>query len=197
MPEDPQPYRRKLLRLPDYDYSSEGGYFVTIVTHKRIPFFGTIIENSVLLTDRGQIARDEWFHTGQLRDNVELFKDEFVVMPNHIHGIIWLNDKLPVGVEQKIYICGEVQPVVVGVERRSTPTRINFPKVVPGSIPAIIRAYKSAVTYAINLLQHTPGQPVWQRNYYEHIIRDEKDYETMIEYIYMNPHNWEKDEEYH
>lgn len=182
---DSECQRRKLLRLPDYDYSSEGGYFITIVTHKRNPIFGTSYEESVLLSDFGQIARDEWFKTSRLRHNIELFNNEFVVMPNHIHGIIWLMD-LPSSEEQPI----------VGVERRSTPTRNDFPIVVPGSIPAIVRAYKSAVTYAINAKRHTPGQDVWQRNYFEHIIRDENDYENIVEYIYQNPKTWERDVEH-
>lgn len=170
-------HRRKPLRLTGYDYSSEGGYFITIVTHQRLPFFGNIHDDKVVLSQAGEVARVEWFETRRLRENVELFADEFVVMPNHIHGIIWVLDGPS-----------------VGVERRSTPTKRAL--VIPGSIPAIIRAYKSAVTYAINTIQNTLGQPVWQRNYYEHIIRDEKDYGNIVEYIYQNPLNWEKDEEY-
>lgn len=157
-----------------YDYSSEGGYFITIVTHNRLPIFGKVINGKVIFSEFGLIARREWLRSMQLRNNVKLFEDEFVVMPNHIHGIIWLID----------------QPSV-GVERRSTPTK--NPLVLSGSIPAIVRAYKSAVTYTINAKQNTLGQPVWQRNYYEHIIRDEKDYENIVEYIYQNPNNWEKD----
>lgn len=170
--------RRKLLRLSGFDYSSEGGYFVAIVTHERIPLFGEITDNEMIYSIAGEIALLEWFRTIQLRENVELFADEFVVMPNHIHGIIWLNDGPS-----------------VGDERRSTPTKSNRPLVLPGSIPAIIRAYKSAVTYAINSARNTKGLPVWQRNYYEHVIRDEKDFENIIEYIYQNPYNWEKDGE--
>ncbi len=178
MPAEPHLHRRKLLRLAGHDYSSEGGYFVTIVTRNRIPVFGSVLNSELVLSQAGQIARREWFRTKQLRNSVELFEDEFVVMPNHIHGIIWLIDEPS-----------------VGVERRSTPTKNDRPTVSPGSIPAIIRAYKSSVTYAINSAQNTKGRPVWQRNYYEHIIRDEKDYENIVEYIYQNPYNWEKDEE--
>ena len=177
MPDEPPPHHRKLLRLAGYDYSSEGSYLITIVTYNRIPVFGRILDNELVLSKAGQIARSEWFRTQHLRENVGLFEDEFVVMPNHIHGVIWLRDES------------------VGVERRSRHTKSNHPLVSPGSIPAIIRAYKSAVTYTINSLQNTKGRAVWQRNYYEHIIRDEKDYENIVEYIYQNPYNWEKDEE--
>jgi len=149
------------------------------VTHQRLPVFGTITDNKVVLSLAGEVARSEWFRTAAIRPYVELFEDEFLVMPNHIHGIVWLKDG-----------------PFVGVERRSIPTtKRNRPLVIPGSIPAIVRSYKSAVTYAINTSRNTHGQPIWQRNYYEHIIRDEKDYENIVEYIYQNPHNWEKDEE--
>ena len=181
MPEVPSKHRRKIIRLAGYDYSSEGGYFITIVTHQLLPVFGMILDNKVVLLQAGEIARSEWFRTMQLRDRVELFEDEFVVMPNHIHGIIWLTRR--------------------GTARRA-PTMDEYPSVeqfgkpVSGSIPTIVRAYKSAVSKHINLLRRSNSTPLWQWNYYEHIIRDEKDYENIVEYIYQNPYNWEKDEKY-
>lgn len=186
-----QPQRRKFIRLKGYDYSSEGGYFITIVTHNRIPFFGKIVDGEVQLSPSGEIAHREWFKTMNLRGNVELFEDEFVVMPNHIHGIIWLTGTLAVGVERQFPVVE--RRISVGVERRSTPTSVPF--VTPGSIPAIVRAYKSAVTYTINSIQNSRGNPIWQRNYYEHIIGDEKEYENIWDYIYTNPQNWVRDEE--
>ena len=96
---------RKLLRLTGYDYSSEGGYFITIVTRNRIPIFGSFFNSKLVLSKTGQIARSEWFRTKQLRNSVELFEDEFVVMPNHIHGIIWLIDGPSVGVERRHDLC--------------------------------------------------------------------------------------------
>lgn len=89
-PEKSSLYHRRSIRLPDVDYSAEGGYFVTLVTHQRECLFGKIVNGVMQLSDFGRIARDEWFRTKELRPNVELLKDEFVVMPNHIHGIIWL-----------------------------------------------------------------------------------------------------------
>ena len=79
---------------------------------------------------------------------------------------------------------------------KPTATRSNFEKFgkpVPGSIPTIIRSFKSEVTRQVNLLQHTPGAKLWQRNYYEHVIRNEEEYETIYEYMLANPQNWEKD----
>ncbi len=120
----------------------------------------------------GRIVQDEWFKTAMIRPYVRLFDNEFVVMPNHIHGIIW--------------IVGNV-----GARRRRAPTGRHaaerFGKPVPGSIPTIIRAFKSAVTKRINQNRKTPGAPVWQRNYYEHIIRDEPSLNRIRQYIAENP----------
>ena len=120
---------------------------------------------------------DEWFHTTELRPYVELFEDEFVVMPNHIHGIIWINEDDGRGTA------------------RRAPTQERFGKPVIGSLPTIVRAYKSAVTKRINLLRQTPGAPVFQRNYFEHIIGSDREYEHIAEYIANNPVNWVRDEE--
>jgi putative transposase len=129
------------------------------------------------LNELGQLAHDEWFRTASLRPYVELYEDEFVVMPNHAHGIISIHNH------------------IVGAERRSTPTVMKQPNVIPKSLGAIVRAYKSAVTYAVNTLQNQRGAVLWQRNYYEHVIRDEKDLQAKRDYILSNPINWENDDE--
>lgn len=128
------------------------------------------------LNELGQIAHDEWFRTALVRPYVELYEDEFVVMPNHVHGIIWIRDD-------------------VGARRRRAPTVEQFGKPVSQSIPTIIRACKSAVTYAVNALHNQHGAVLWQRNYYEHIIRDEEDLQAKRDYILSNPLNWEDDDE--
>ena len=101
------------------------------------------------LNELGKIAHNEWFKTAELRPYVELFEDDFVVMPNHAHGIIWIENDDTTG---------------DNIEK--------FGKPVARSIPTIVRAYKSAVTYAINKLQNQRGAVLWQSNYYEHVIRD-------------------------
>jgi len=179
-------HHRRSIRLKGYDYTSEGGYFITLVTHERQNLFGTIDNDEMHLNPLGEVARDEWFRTAQLRSYVELFDDEFIVMPNHIHGIIWITD-------------------TVWLNRRGTARRApthdespaieHFGKPISGSIPTIVRAYKSAVTKRINLLSHTPSTPVWQHNYYEHIITTDREYNAIAEYIYYNPYNWGADEE--
>ena len=88
MTSPPSPHHRRSIRLPGYDYASEGGYFITLVPHERQHLFGETVDGVMQLNDLGAIARDEWFRTAQMRPYVELFEDEFVVMPNHVHGII-------------------------------------------------------------------------------------------------------------
>lgn len=171
---DPKKHHRRSIRLKGYDYTRSGAYYVTIVAYQRGHFFGEVVNAEMHLNELGQIACNEWFKTAALRPYVELYEDEFIVMPNHVHGIIWIIHE------------------IVGAERRSAPTITN---VVPKSLGAIVRAYKSAVTYAVNALQNQRGAVLWQRNYYEHVIRDEKDLKAKRDYILSNPLNWENDDE--
>ena len=83
---------RRSIRLKGYDYASEGVYFVTLVTAHRQHLFGEIVNGVMHLNTFGRIAREEWYKTQRLRPNVELDEDEFVVMPNHVHGILWLHE---------------------------------------------------------------------------------------------------------
>jgi REP element-mobilizing transposase RayT len=125
------------------------------------------------LNETGKIARDEWFKTAKLRSYVELYEDEFVVMPNHAHGIIW----------------------IVGARRRRAPTETieKFGKPVKRSIPTIVRAYKSAVTYTVNRAQNLRGAVLWQKNYYEHVVRNDRELNNIRWYILNNPLNWQLD----
>ena len=177
-PYDPDRHYRRSIRLKGYDYTQPGAYFVTICTHQRTPLFGQVVDGEMILNAFGEIVREEWFKTAQIRPYVELYDDEFIVMPNHIHGIIRI----------------VADPTaVVGARRRRAPTVEQFGKPVPGSIPTIVRAFKSAVTKRINQLRGTPGAPVWQRNYYEHIIRTERTLIAIRRYIIENPARWSLD----
>jgi REP element-mobilizing transposase RayT len=179
MKSDLQKHNRRSIRLKGYDYTQEGAYYITIVTYRRQHLFGEVVNGGMLLNELGQIARTEWFKTAELRPYVELHDDAFVVMPNHVHGIIWIKNN-------EMYGHGDAVPV----------QRERFGKPIPHSIPTIVRAYKSAVTFAVNVLQNQRGAVLWHRNYYEHIIRDEKDLQAKCDYILSNPLNWEKDNEY-
>lgn len=173
---------RHSIRLLGYDYSDEGGYFITLVTHKRECLFGEILDCKMKLNGFGNIAREEWFRTRTLRSNIELLEDEFVVMPNHIHGILWLTENVGTSPGK-------------GTARRAL-TSDAFGKPVCGSLATVVGAYKSAVTKRINLVRETPGAPVWLRNYYEHIICTEKEYKNITNYIDQNLVCWETNDEY-
>ncbi|WP_212747628.1 transposase [Fodinibius saliphilus] len=135
----------------------------------------------MLLNSWGEIARENWINTESIRDNVRL--DVFVVMPNHIHGIIEIVDSKN----------------IVGVYR-NTPLRSDSPvnqsefKSPSETIGAIVRGYKSTVTKQINKIRNSPGEKVWQRNYYDHIIRDKKSLERIRYYIIQNPAQWQEDQ---
>ncbi|MEW6242636.1 MAG: transposase, partial [Chloroflexota bacterium] len=114
--------------------------------------------------------------------------DTFVVMPNHIHGIIVINDDTRRGTAESAKDLG-------AESSRRAPTKEQFQKPVPGSIPTIVRSYKSAVSYRINLMRGTKDAHVWQRNYYERVIRNEREMESFWNYIHANPMQWDTDEE--
>jgi len=178
---DPQKHQRRSIRLKGHDYTQAGAYFVTVVTWQRECLFGEIVDGEMVLTDFGAAATEEWFKAAEIRENVILHPEEMMLMPNHVHGIIRI-------VEGQ----GRI-PGAVGAQRRCAPTQdVN---VSPGSLGAMVRAYKSAVTRRINALRHTPGLPVWQRNYYEHIIRDHPEFDAIRRYILDNPFQWGLDGE--
>ena len=198
----PYPRRRRSIRLKGYDYTSEGGYFITLVAHERQSIFGEIIDGEMRLNALGVIARDEWFRTALMRPYVELFDDEFVVMPNHIHGIIWITNQPDRWGTARRAPTDDLQrrAPTDDLQRRApiddpTPNLEQFGKPVSGSIPTIVRSYKSVVTKNINELRGAPSNPIWQRNYYEHIITTDREYESIVEYIDANPCAWLNDSE--
>jgi len=172
---DPKIHHRRSIRLKEYDYTQPGAYFITMCTYQRMHVFGEVTNGEMILNETGKIARDEWFKTAKLRPYVELYEDEFVVMPNHGHGIIWIDGDW--------------------ARQRRAPTENSekFGKPVEGSIPTIVRAYKSAVTYAVNGAQNMRGAVLWQKNYYEHIIRNDRELNNIGWYIVNNPLNWQLD----
>jgi REP element-mobilizing transposase RayT len=171
---DKRPDRhRKNIRLEDYDTTSPGYYFVTIVSYKRKNIFGEIIDGEMNLNQAGKIVEQTWRDISKHFPNTSC--EIFIVMPNHIHGIINIIDDEIVGA------------------RHASPLRRNGVK--PKSIGAIIGSFKSAVTKQLHQTKTINQGKIWQRNYYEHIIRDEQDYQKIYEYIVNNPLNWLLDEE--
>ncbi len=163
---------------------------MTLVTWRREDLFGAVVDGEMVLNPLGEIVRREWFKSAEIRANVELREDEFVVMPNHVHGIIVLTDSRGRGdrpVAPTTIAPTTIAPTVDEALRPRGP--------VPQSIGAIMAGFKSAVTKCINEVRQTPGVPVWQRNYYEHIIRGQPERQRIGNYILNNPHNWENDDE--
>jgi putative transposase len=189
-------HHRHSLRLRGYDYAQPGAYFVTICTQDRACLFGAVVDGEMLLNEMGEIVRGEWFRTAYMRPYVQLNDHEFVIMPNHIHGIIWIVDSSIVSGAEMPAETSET----VGAQRRCAPTSpvpipTSVSNVPPGSLGAIIRSFKSAVTKRINEMRRTRGAPVWQRNYYEHIIRNEESLTRIRQYIVENPLRWHLDRE--
>ena len=168
---DPKKHRRS-IRLRHYDYSRAGAYFITVCTDGRELLFGEVIDDEVNLNASGRIAAEEWSKSAQVRTEIAL--DTWVVMPNHIHGIVIVGP--PVGATH-------ASPL----QRPSGPSK--------RSIGAIGGSYKSAVSKRINTMRGTPGAAVWQRNYYEHVIRNESALNRIRQYITDNPARWSEDPE--
>ncbi len=169
-------HNRRSIRLKNHDYCC-GLYFVTICIKQKGWLFGEIDDGVVMLNEYGKIVSDEWLRTEQLRSNV--FLDDFVIMPDHFHGIIGLN-----------YSCR-------GTARCApTNTPREFGTITSASLPTIIRSFKSASAKAINKLDKTPNSRVWQRNYYERKIRNIYELQALRQYIKNNPRDWCIDHEF-
>jgi REP element-mobilizing transposase RayT len=212
-------HHRRSIRLKNYDYSQAGLYFVTICVQDRICLFGNIEDGEMRLNEYGKIIFDEWQNTPNVRQNIKLH--EFVVMPNHIHGIIEITHKIggdtPIenpdvqcrGVlhtpslhtpslhtpdmnlqNDNQGVCVENQGVCV--ENQGV---CNTPLRSPSNtVGAVIRGFKSAVTKKLNELGFTHS--IWQRDMWEHIIRDSDNYNHIADYILNNPKNWKTDKFY-
>jgi REP element-mobilizing transposase RayT len=177
---DPEKHHRRSIRLTDYDYSQPGAYFVTLCTYKRQCWFGEIENDRMYLNQIGKIVANEWLRTAEIRSNFQL--DEWIIMPNHLHGIVIIVDRLNSNTD----IVGADNANVLGA--RNAPLQQK-----PNSLSSFIAGFKSAVTKQINLLRNNQDFPIWQRNYYESIIRDEKGLTAIREYIFNNPRQWQND----
>ena len=171
---NPSQNHRQSLRLQNYNYQQAGLYFVTICSYEKEFLFGEIVNGEVKLNQFGKIVEKEWFNTPFLRPNIEL--DTCVIMTNHFHGILHIHGSCITGADSRAHISAPLH-------------RTSH------SLGSIIAGFKSAATKKINELRGTPRMPVWQRNYYENIIRDEESLQKMREYILNNPTQWELDEE--
>lgn len=186
---DPDIHHRRSIRLRDYDYTRGNVYFVTICAWQRECLFGEVVNGAMRLNAYGEIVQQEWSLTAALRDYVML--DEFIVMPNHCHAVLMIDDCR--GTACRAH--GVDGGIDEGTARRA-PTVESFGRPVTGSLATIVRSFKSAVSKRVNVLRDNPGVPVWQRNYYERVIRDEQELAAIRQYIVNNPAKWAEDENY-
>ncbi|MFA3783776.1 transposase [Melioribacteraceae bacterium 4301-Me] len=160
-------HERKRTRLIDYDYSSPHYYFVTICTKNKKNLFGDVINSKVVLNKNGIVVKELWLRIVEHFTNVEL--DEYILMPNHFHGIIIIYDK-------------------VGLRSPQTEIKTkNF------SLSQIIAYFKYQTTKRINLIEGVEGRVIWQRSFYDRIIRNEKELEKIRHYIHYNAIKWDED----
>ncbi len=168
---NPSIHHRRSNRLPNFDYSKSGLYFLTLCCQDRLPLFGDISEGKMLFNPAGYWASQCWMEIPN--HNPAAILHEFVIMPNHIHGIIELdNSKIPEQ-NRKVH---------------------SFQGMIPKSLASIVKGYKIGVTKWFR--KNSDIEKVWQRNYYEHIIRDQKEFETISAYIRNNPKKWNEDRFY-
>ncbi len=229
MPYNSNIHHRRSIRLKRYDYTQRGAYFVTICTHQRNCLFGEIVDGEIKLNTNGEIARGSWLSIPRHFKNVEL--DEFVIMPNHLHGIIIIDSSEVVGEALANQDFSQLFSEVVGEALANQDFSQSFSEVAgealanqdfsqqqnlssqcfaptvytgetvkingtkPQSLAAITQNYKSVSTRQINRMNKAKGNVIWQRNYYEHIIRNEEALNNILEYIVNNSINWVKDQE--
>ena len=176
------PRHRRSLRLQGYDYTWPGAYFVTVCTFERRSLFGPIHDGAMQLNELGKIVEQAWLQTGVLRSRVKL--DVYAIMPNHIHGII--------------FIQGEMNGssfLSASDKGRATGSPLRNPSLPAGSLGAMLAQFKSQATREAKAKGLLGQAPLWQRHYYEHIIRDEEDLNRIREYILNNPQRWSEDQE--
>jgi putative transposase len=181
MPYNPNIHHRRSIRLQGYDYTQVGAYFVTICTYQRQRLFGEIVDGEMNLNLCGQVVVSRWQNIPRHFPCVKL--DEFVLMPDHLHGIIVIGEgegiAFPDGGSLDLdSFQGNAMPL------RRTET---------DSLGAIVQNFKSVSTRKTNQINRSAGTPVWHRNYHERIIRDEMALKNIRRYIAANPLKWEGD----
>jgi REP element-mobilizing transposase RayT len=202
---NPKIHNRRSIRLKGYDYSKAGLYFITICCQDRICRFGEVKNGEMILNEFGLIAYNEWIKLAERFSNFEL--DVFQIMPNHMHGIISLTtvgSRLALDLLYEGQPQGLPQPEPQGLPQRMPQTdQQGLPQPEPQrknpSIPDIVGAYKSLVANGCLEIYKSRDEVMgkfWQRNYYEHIIRNELAYYNISEYIINNPIKWEEDRFY-
>jgi putative transposase len=173
------PHERHSIRLKDRDYSKPGAYFITICAYR----YGMSFDEPEIY----RAIESEWFATTKIRSNIGM--DEFVIMPNHVHGIIVIKSYYKsVGAYGHTPL--HLNNNVSSLNNKLQENKLHSPS---QTIGAIIRGFKGATTLKVNIWRQFPGFPLWQRNYYEYVIRNEAEFAAYRKYIRENPANWDKD----
>jgi REP element-mobilizing transposase RayT len=219
MPFDREKHHRRSIRLKGFDYTRGNAYFVTVCSYQRECIFGNVSDGLMVLNEQGKCIEKAWLETAAKRPGIKL--DEFIIMPNHFHGIILIVDQCRGtacrapgdrgnGLKYSATpgrgtpclcdaLINKKNPETLGTARCAPTNELaieRFGRPISGSLPTIIRSFKSAAGKYVNESRRSPGTPVWQRNYYERVIRDHDEFRKMTEYIRFNPINWPADEEY-
>jgi REP element-mobilizing transposase RayT len=178
------PHHRRSIRLPGHDYASAGAYFVTLLVHHREPLFGTLANGDVHLTAWGSLARSEWQRLPARFAGIQI--DTYIIMPDHMHAILWITD----AATQSLSGARLLQPFKADAPSPASPLPAS---VKVSSLGTVVGAYKATTARLINALRRSPGAPVWQRNYFERIIRDEEELARITDYILANPTRTDED----
>ncbi len=179
-------FRIPTARAPWWNYGSDAAYFVTICTHGRQHFFGEVVDGTMMNSPLGQIANECWQKLPEHFPFIHL--DEFVVMPNHVHGIIVIDHN---GIGERLH-ASSLLPDSEKFHATSLPKNEVMAAISPktGSLATIIRSYKSAVS---RLTREIHVDFAWQTRYHDHIIRDPKNHDVNRYYILNNPLTWDED----
>jgi len=180
-------HQRKSIRLQGFDYASVGAYFVTICTNERACLFGEIIDGKIILNEIGKMVQRHWNSISKHFQNVIM--DEFIMMPNHMHRIITIFDDVGAKHSQK-----DTSVNKIVLSENASPLQIPA-GTKHQSLSAIVQNFKSITSRKFNKMKRTSPAKLWQRNYYEHVIRDEDELKRIREYIFNNPLKWELDKE--
>jgi putative transposase len=182
----PPTNRRRTIRVQGYDYTQAGAYFITICTRDRECLLGKVVNGDVQLNETGRLVESVWLRTATVRPDLEL--DAYVVMPNHFHAIFFIHESPGVPGATRRVAPTKNHSAVAGKTHRPTGPR-------PKSVGAVMAQFKSLVTKRIKDTRQYRGGSIWQRNYYEHVIRDEESLNRIREYIATNAPRWDLDRE--
>ena len=204
---DSHKHHRRSIRLKGFDYSQPGVYFITNCIQNRECLLGEIVDNQMVLNEFGKIVDNNWQMIPKHFSQVEL--DEYIIMPNHMHGVIIIREiEIPdVGAKHFHNENNVNENRSIGTtdldngnspKENASPLREGEQERIhgtnPGSLSAIMQNYSSVTTRIINRIGKTPGAKFWQRNFFERIVRDEKELNRIRKYIIENPLKWSDDE---